>query len=690
MGAKNRLRTTLYVDGSDFMVHLADLRTKWQEAVERGTLISDATFRTIIMNSLPESWNTIVASLYTTTTSTTLIVGLSVHWERLKMQKQAVGTTATALQADAKLSRPKVVCLNLNCKRTGHTMENCYWRGGRKEGQFLQTFRNRKSALAALEAVKKSANPKTDTTTPQAKLADTSTPISHVSYALMAHPKAPSLYAIKANGLVPTYADSGVSDHCFVDRNVFSDYEELSTPREGQSAPVSGIFQIIGQGTMGTTHARLGGELSLSWEVRRGGLLSDLYQGQGHLPRHVWERGTDWLTGEGHQSLMVVRDTDDNVLLSDSVPPPNPAVPGVLPTRQPIAPCIHPTDVPLHEPSGNNPDPSSTPVPDTDLVMALVPVVADQPHPCQSEQLAAKQSTETRDIPPRSYLAEDAFAFLATLNESDMADDDEYIPEHYGKAMRRADLWVPAMEQELKILADRKVFELVPRKEVPEGKKIIGCRWVYANKYDAEGNVVAGEDFDETYAAVVCLESLRILAAIAVQLNLHIWQVDFVSAYLNSVPEHTVYMQVPPGFQGGEDKVCRLLKTIYGMMQGGRDWWRTLDKAYKNLGYKTSHADSCVWTRMINGEHTITNTFTNDTFGLSTTAQGMADAKQELGNTYEIKDLRDPSFIVGMAIKCDHQTGSISLSQQSYLKRVLEHFGLQDCNAHHTPLPTGI
>ncbi|KAH0585963.1 hypothetical protein H2248_007249 [Termitomyces sp. 'cryptogamus'] len=173
--------------------------------------------------------------------------------------------------------------------------------------------------------------------------------------------------------------------------------------------------------------------------------------------------------GTRHWSLTVVRDTDDNVLLSDSVPPPNPAVPGVLPTCQPIAPCIRPTNAPLHEPSGNDPDPSSALVPDTDLATALVPVAADQPHPRRSERLAAKQSTKMRDIPPRLYLAEDVFTFLATLNESDMADNVEYVPEHYGEAMRWADLWVLAMEQELKILADRKVFELMPREEVPEG-----------------------------------------------------------------------------------------------------------------------------------------------------------------------------------------------------------------------------
>lgn len=82
---------------------------------------------------------------------------------------------------------------------------------------------------------------------------------------------------------------------------------------------------------------------------------------------------------------------------------------------------------------------------------------------------------------------------------------------------------------------------------------------------------VASKDFDETYVAVVHLESLRMSAAIAAQEGLEIWQVDFVSTYLNSIPEQKVYMKLPPGFLGGEGKLARLRKTIYGLMQGGFD-----------------------------------------------------------------------------------------------------------------------
>ena len=87
------------------------------------------------------------------------------------------------------------------------------------------------------------------------------------------------------------------------------------------------------------------------------------------------------------------------------------------------------------------------------------------------------------------------------------------------------------MEEELKVMEDCRVFDLVEEAVVSKGKNIVGCQWVYANKYNAEGEVVrrkerlvrkgylqvAGEDFNETYAAIVHLESLRMLAAIAAQ-----------------------------------------------------------------------------------------------------------------------------------------------------------------------------
>ena len=91
------------------------------------------------------------------------------------------------------------------------------------------------------------------------------------------------------------------------------------------------------------------------------------------------------------------------------------------------------------------------------------------------------------------------------------------------------------------------------------------------------------------------------------------------------------------------------------------------------------------------GRAQITNTFTDNVFGVSTMAEGAKAAKSELVSAYRIKDLGDPTLIPGMTIKCNPTTGSISLSQSIYLKCVIECFGMDECNIqHHCQLVSGL
>jgi hypothetical protein len=181
--------------------------------------------------------------------------------------------------------------------------------------------------------------------------------------------------------------------------------------------------------------------------------------------------------------------------------------------------------------------------------------------------------------------------------------DDLTIPWMYHEAMKRADLWFEPMLKELQVMKEKGVYHLVSR---PLGKNVVKSRWVFANKYDDSGQVVAhkaqlvakgftqvlGEDYDETYASVARLESVQLVCAIAASLGLYLWQADFVSAFLNSDNDFEVYMEQPPGFEeGGDDQVWLLLKTLYGTMQGAHDWARTLERAYKDHGYYPSKAD---------------------------------------------------------------------------------------------------
>lgn len=259
------------------------------------------------------------------------------------------------------------------------------------------------------------------------------------------------------------------------------------------------------------------------------------------------------------------------------------------------------------------------------------------------------------------------------------------------------------MDTEWGVLKERDVFELV---EAPPDAHVIDSMWVYANKYDADGDIIRrkarlvakgytqipGLDYDQTYASVVRLESFRMVAAIAAAMDLHIWQVDIVAAYLYSNNKFTTYMRQPPGFvaRGEEGKVLRVVKTLYGMMQGGYDFQVEMSSAYESMGYYKSLADPCVHSRVIDNEFAITSTYTDDIFGASSTKEGAKKAKEEIEACFEMKDVGELGYILGIRIEKDEHTGAISLSQEAYLRRVLERFGMLQCNAKSTPLPSGI
>jgi hypothetical protein len=165
------------------------------------------------------------------------------------------------------------------------------------------------------------------------------------------------------------------------------------------------------------------------------------------------------------------------------------------------------------------------------------------------------------------------------------------------------------MKTEMDTLKAKHTWDLV---KPPLEANIMDSMWVYDIKWDGEGNRIKdkarlvgkgytqqlGVDYNETWAAVTRLKSVRITAAIAAKLDLRLWRIDFVGAYLNSLMKEDIYMYMkqPEGFveTGLEDHVCKLVHTIYGTMQGAHDWYETLTDTYNKLGYISSRADPCV------------------------------------------------------------------------------------------------
>jgi hypothetical protein len=110
---------------------------------------------------------------------------------------------------------------------------------------------------------------------------------------------------------------------------------------------------------------------------------------------------------------------------------------------------------------------------------------------------------------------------------------------------------------------------------------------------------VEGLNFDETFAPVARLESIRILLAYSTHHDFKLYQMDVNSAFLNGSIKEEVYVEQPPGFKSEEypNYVYKLRKVFYGLKQAPRAWYECLRDFLINNGFRIDKADSTLLTR---------------------------------------------------------------------------------------------
>jgi Reverse transcriptase (RNA-dependent DNA polymerase) len=117
---------------------------------------------------------------------------------------------------------------------------------------------------------------------------------------------------------------------------------------------------------------------------------------------------------------------------------------------------------------------------------------------------------------------------------------------------------------------------------------------------------------------------------------------------------------------------------------------RNFNKTYSDLGYTNSRADPCVQFKKENGNYTLTDTYTDDVFGASSSDEEEKRRKDEIGKVWEIKDVGENEYFLGMQVQQDLTLGTIRLTQQPYWKLVINCFHLRHVTPRNTPLPSGI
>jgi hypothetical protein len=183
-----------------------------------------------------------------------------------------------------------------------------------------------------------------------------------------------------------------------------------------------------------------------------------------------------------------------------------------------------------------------------------------------------RRSTRVR-APPSHLSNYHCYFALATLHE----------PHTYREATTNP-LWQQAMAAELNALHKTHTWDMTT---LPPGKSAVGCKWVYKIKTWADGSIECYKarlvakgftqeysiDYEETFAPVARLTSVRSLLAVVVVRHWPLFQMDVKNAFLNSDLLEEAYMQPPPGYPDSQNEVCSLHRALYGLKQAPRAWF---------------------------------------------------------------------------------------------------------------------
>ena len=193
----------------------------------------------------------------------------------------------------------------------------------------------------------------------------------------------------------------------------------------------------------------------------------------------------------------------------------------------------------------------------------------------------------------------------------------------------------------------------------------------------------AGIDYIDTFSPVAKLTSVRVLLSVAAARKWHLFQLDVNNAFLNGDLFEEVYMNIPLGYSStnvspkGEQLVCKLNRSIYGLKQASRQWFTKFSSALLSHGFKQSKSDYSLFTKGGGSSLVILLVYVDDIVLAGPDSKHLNGVKQLLQSLFKLKDLGSLKYFLGLEIATS-STG-ISLSQRKYTLSLLDETGLLGC-----------
>lgn len=294
------------------------------------------------------------------------------------------------------------------------------------------------------------------------------------------------------------------------------------------------------------------------------------------------------------------------------------------------------------------------------------------------------------------YPARNRKAPVRYHDAASLALEDDTLDYKTAMSGEEAHEWEEALANEIASIEGNNTWE---RADVPKERKALSTKVIFKKKFNADGTVSRykarlvvrgfeqkyGVDFLETYAPVPDYDDIIAIIALFVSRGARIDMVDFVSAFLNGDVQEEVYITLPKEMDG-TGKTYKLLKSLYGLKQSPRNWFKKLGETLRSKGFKPLGTTCCTYVRYTGEEQVVIIAYVDDIVIMSMNNEKVDEVKKELGILFPITDLGKLHQLLAVKFERSQDGRKFKLTQRAYTKRVLRRFGMENCTPVRTPM----
>lgn len=197
-----------------------------------------------------------------------------------------------------------------------------------------------------------------------------------------------------------------------------------------------------------------------------------------------------------------------------------------------------------------------------------------------------------------------------------------------------------------------------------------------------------GIDYEETFAPVAEMITVRTLIVVAAVRKWSLSQLDVKNAFLNGDLSEEVYMVPPPGLAHSPGHVCKLCKALYGLKQAPRTWFAKFSAVICGLGFTSSAYDSAMFLHSTSAGQIVLLLYVDDMIISSDDTAGISLLETQLQHHFEMKDLGLLRYFLGIVDASSPQ--GYLLSQLKYAADVIQQALLSDSRTIYTPIELNV